>query len=47
MSKESNAIIRAYQLGSSDKKQKKSYSNPFNKNKDKSKHKAYHNGYNE
>jgi hypothetical protein len=47
MSKESEAIIKAYQLGSNDKRLKKPYRNPFNKNKNRSKHRAYRNGYNE
>ena len=47
MSKESNAIIKAYQKGSNDKRLNKPYKNNFNKNKERSKHRAYRNGYNE
>ena len=47
MSKESESIIKAYQRGSDDKRSKRPYKNVFNKNKEKSKHKAYRNGYNE
>ena len=36
MSKESDVIIKAYRIGSNDKRLKKPYKNPFNKNKDKS-----------
>ena len=47
MNKEANVILKAYEQGSSDKRNGKPYSNPYNKNKDKVKHKAYKNGYNE
>lgn len=47
MSKEADAILKAYHLGSNDKRLKKPYKNPFNRNKDRSKHRAYKNGYNE
>ena len=47
MSKESDAIIKAYQKGNNDKRLKKPYKNIFNKNKERSKHRAYRNGYNE
>ena len=47
VSKEADAILKAYYMGSNDKRLKKPYRNPFNKNKNKSKHRAYRNGYNE
>lgn len=45
--KQTQTTLNAYYLGSNDKRLKRPYKNPFNKNKDKRKHKAYWNGYNE
>jgi len=45
MSKESDKIIDAYHMGESDNRLKKSYDNPFNKNREKKKYKAYKNGF--
>lgn len=47
MSKESNVIIDAYQLGDDDKRLNRPYKNPFNKNRQKDKYKAYKNGFNQ
>lgn len=47
MGKETNLIIDAYYQGSNDKRLKRPYKNPYNKNKDKRKFKAYKNGYND
>ena len=47
MSKESEKIIDAFQKGSDDKRLKKPYQNPYNKNSQKSKYKSYRKGYNE
>lgn len=47
MSKESDAIIKSYYMGSNDKRLEKPYKNPFKKNKERSKYRAYRNGYNE
>ena len=46
MSKQANAIIKAYQQGSADAKSGKPYLNPYAKSRQKDKHKAYRNGYN-
>jgi len=46
MSKESDAICRAWSKGMNDKRLNRGYHNPFNKNRDKHKYKAYHTGYN-
>lgn len=47
MSKESISILDAYYQGFNDKRLKRPYKNPYNKNKDRIKYKAYRNGYND
>ena len=47
MSKEANAIIRAWQKGDNDRRLRKPYSNPFKKHSQRDKFKAYRAGYNQ
>ena len=45
MSKEADAIHKAYRMGWRDRAEGKVYTNTFNKNKERYKHRAYKNGY--